>query len=172
MSICELNPWLYKNSRKRRKLIGSYDYEWGWHLVQLQCGNTLPPCHSDHLALANQLHHFELVSLMQSIQIDLKASSFPSRPLKDNEKARRSLSHLVAASMSGKAPKFSMFNGEGLQKMDISFVQWAFKVCIGLADYSKAALEESIVRSLRGVTANLMWYMSPYVPVSQMVNKL
>ena len=69
-------------------------------------------------------------------------------------------------------PKFSTFSGEEAKKEDISFDQWAFKVHSALANHIDVALRESIVRSLAGVAANLMQYLGPYVPASQMVDKL
>ena len=74
--------------------------------------------------------------------------------------------------MKGKAPNFSTFSAVWAQNGDISFDHWAFEVCSALANHPKVASRETIVWSLSGVVANLMWYLSTYAPVFQMVDKL
>ena len=59
-----------------------------------------------------------------------------------------------------------------MQKEEVLFNQWVFEVSSALTQHPKPALWKSIIHSLHGAAADLVHYVDPNAPVSQMVNKL
>ena len=74
---------------------------------------------------------------------------------------------------SGKTPKLSIFNGEEVpEKHKISFEWWLFKVRTLQWTYPKSTIKDAIVRSHKGPTTDLMYYLGSGVSVARMSNKL
>ena len=56
--------------------------------------------------------------------------------------------------------------------MEVSFKQWVFEVKGLMQSHTGEALRLVIVHSLWGAVADLVWYLGPHAPVSDIINKL
>ena len=71
-----------------------------------------------------------------------------------------------------KTPKFGIFSANSTQKGEVSIEQWAFEVKSVMQIPTEVTLREGIVLSLHGAVADLVWYLGPQTPVSEIINKL
>ena len=55
----------------------------------------------------------------------------------------------VASQLAGRTPKLSVFSGDSIQKGEVSFKQWVFKVKRVMQSHTEATLREWIVHSLQ-----------------------
>ena len=65
----------------------------------------------------------------------------------------------VASQVVGKMPKISTLSGDPSQKEEVSFKQWVFKVWSVMQSHTEATLQEGMVWSLCGATADLVGYL-------------
>ena len=65
----------------------------------------------------------------------------------------------VTSQIVGKMPKFSTFNGNPIQKGEVSFKQQAFEAKNVIQIHTEATLREGMVWSLYGTTAYLVQYV-------------
>ena len=70
-------------------------------------------------------------------------------------------------------PKISTFSGNVAPgKTEVSYEQWSHKVQCIKDHYPESVVRESIMRSLKGATADMAHYMGPTVGVSEILEKL
>ena len=83
------------------------------------------------------------------------------------------MSYSIAASqLPGKTLKFSVFSGDSTQKGEVSFEQWVFEVKSVMQSHTEATLREGIVCLLWGAMVELVQYLGPHAPVSDIINML
>ena len=69
-------------------------------------------------------------------------------------------------------PCINTFSGEAtLGKMEVSFKQWYHEVQCVKDHYLESVVWESIVRSLKGAVADMVWYMGPTTSVAHTLQK-
>ena len=78
----------------------------------------------------------------------------------------------VASQHHRKTPKFSIISGDPTQKVEVSFEQWACKVKSVLENHMGTNLREGIICCLLGAMADLVQYLGPHAPVSEIITKL
>ena len=70
-------------------------------------------------------------------------------------------------------PKISTFSSDITPgKTEVSFEQWNHKVHCIKDHYPESVVWESIIRSLKGATADMAWYMGPTASISDILEKL
>ena len=77
----------------------------------------------------------------------------------------------VASQHNRKTPKFSVFSGDPTKKSEVSFKQWAFRVKSVMQSHTEATLREGMICLLWEAMADLVLYLGPHAPVSE-INKL
>ena len=79
----------------------------------------------------------------------------------------------LASGLDLSTPRINTFSGEAMPgKAEVSFEQWNHDVQYIKDHYLESVVWESIVRSLKGVTADMAWYMGPTAGVSKTLQKL
>ena len=78
----------------------------------------------------------------------------------------------MASQVLGIVPKFSTFSGGSIQKGEVSFEQWVFKVKSVMQSHTEVTLKEGMVWSLHGAVTDMAQYLGLQAPVSEIVNKL
>ena len=69
-------------------------------------------------------------------------------------------------------PKINTFSGDPTQKGEVSFKQWILKIRIVMQGHTEVTLQEGMVQSLHGATADFVQYLGTQALVEVIINKL
>ena len=72
-----------------------------------------------------------------------------------------------------KPPKISFFSGEEDRgKSEVSYAQWAYEVRMVRDNYTTECMREAVIKSLKGVAADLVRFLGPQATLDQILAKL
>ena len=72
-----------------------------------------------------------------------------------------------------KPPKISWFSGEEDRgKSEVSYAQWAYEVRMVRDNYTTECMREAVIKSLKGVAADLVRFLGPQATLDQILAKL
>ena len=78
------------------------------------------------------------------------------------------LINILALGLCLGTPRINTFSGEPMPgKTEVSFEQWYHEVQCVKDHYPESVVWESIVQSLKGVAADMAWYMGPTASVRE-----
>ena len=116
-----------------------------------------------------QLESQELQKLLSAVQSEMRNSPDTSfSPVHEVSSILQTL--LKDGALRTNIPKLSAFSGDKA-KGEVSFEEWSYELQTLRKTYSDSALREDIQHSLRGVAADTVRNMGPYVPLDTIIKK-